>query len=77
MSESADTAPKIVTVLAEEFTAAAMEYHRREMGKKGYELSGQIRQHSFLKLDGPGQPAPLFDGKPLYAATFVLKDAAG
>lgn len=62
-----------ITVLAKEFTPAAMEYHRREMGKKGYSLAGPIVQHSFLLLEGPGEPKPLLDGGLYYAATFERK----
>lgn len=66
-----------ITVLAEEFTPAAMEYHRREMGRRGYALSGPIVAHRLLVIDGPGEPRELFDGRPMYAATFVRRDAAG
>lgn len=71
MSEQ-DTADRI-TVLAKEFTPAAMEYHRREMGKRGYNLAGPIVQHQFMLLEGPGEPAPLLDGEVYYAATFEKK----
>lgn len=60
-----------ITVLAREFTPAAMEYHRREMGQRGYKLATTIVQHRFMVLEGPGEPTPLFDGEPMYAATFV------
>ena len=62
-----------ITVLAKEFTPAAMEYHRREMGKRGYNLAGPIVQHSFMLLEGPGQPTPLLDGELYYSATFERK----
>ena len=66
-----DTKNERVTVLAKEFTPAAMEYHRREMGKQGYSLAGPIVPQRFMMLDGPGEPADLFDGDVYYAATFV------
>ncbi len=60
-----------VTVLAREFSPAAMEYHRREMGKQGFELSGPIVAHKFMMLEGPGKPTDLFDGEAYFAATFT------
>jgi len=66
-----DTLPDAITVLADEFTPAAMEYHRREMGKRGYQLAGPILPRVFFHLDGPGEPDKLFEGKAKYAATFV------
>jgi len=69
--------PERVTVYAREFTPAAMEYHRRDMGRRGYLLAGPIVQQNVFLLDGPGRPDPLFDGEPFYSATFVRKpDAA-
>ncbi|NBB82543.1 MAG: AMP nucleosidase [Alphaproteobacteria bacterium] len=65
--------PDAITVLADEFTPAAMEYHRRELGKRGYELAGPILPRTMYRLEGPAAPSPLFDGKPQYAATFVRK----
>ena len=62
-----------ITVLAKEFTPAAMEYHRREMGAKGYALAGPIVAHRFLLLEGPGEPRELFDGEPYFAATFIRR----
>lgn len=62
-----------ITVLAKEFTPAAMEYHRREMGKRGYNLAGPIVQQQFMLLEGPGEPTPLLDGELYYAATFEKK----
>lgn len=66
-----DTAADRITVLAREFTPAAMEYHRREMGKKGYQLHSAIKQQSFYVIEGPGEPTKLFDGEEMWAATFV------
>ena len=68
-----DTAADRITVLAREFTPAAMEYHRREMGKRGYELHSAIKQQSFHVIEGPGEPTALFDGEPMWAATFVRR----
>lgn len=65
--------PDRITVYAREFTPAAMEYHRRDMGRRGYTLSGPIVRQSVFLLDGPGQPGPLLGGEPHFAATFVRK----
>jgi len=62
-----------ITVLAKEFTPAAMEYHRREMGKKGYSLAGPIVARRFMMLEGLGEPKELFDGEPYFAVTFIRK----
>ena len=37
---SDDNMPDRITVLAKEFTPAAMEFHRRHMAEKGYRLEG-------------------------------------
>ncbi|MDP6342573.1 MAG: AMP nucleosidase [Alphaproteobacteria bacterium] len=71
MSDSNDDR---ITVLAKEFTPAAMEYHRRAMGKRGYSLAGPIVARKFLMLEGPGEPEELFGGELYYAATFVRRD---
>jgi len=68
--------PDRITVYAREFSPAAMEYHRRDMGRRGYLLAGPIVQQNVFLLEGPGRPDPLFDGEPLYAVTFVRKSDA-
>ncbi|MBL6761268.1 MAG: AMP nucleosidase [PS1 clade bacterium] len=66
--------PERITVLAEEFTPAAMEFHRRNMSARGYRMEGQITPRRYMMIDGPGEPQDLFDGKEYYAVTFVRKD---
>lgn len=66
--------PQRITVLAEEFTPAAMEFHRRNMSARGYRMEGQITPRRYMMIDGPGEPSDLFDGKEYYAVTFVRKD---
>ena len=66
--------PERITVLAEEFTPAAMEFHRRTMSARGYRMEGQITPRRYMTFDGPGEPTDLFDGKEYYAVTFVRKD---
>lgn len=65
--------PDTVSILAEGFTEAAMEFHRREMGAKGYSLGGPIKQHTFFITDGMGQPTPVLEGKQYFVATFTRK----
>ena len=65
--------PERITVLAKDFTPAAMEFHRRHMSEKGYRMEGQIVQRRFQMIEGMGEPTDLFDGAPFYAVTFVRK----
>jgi hypothetical protein len=75
MSEKAkDAEPERITVLAREFTPAAVEYHRRKMGARGYELEGRITKRKFFMIEGADAPKELFNGDPLYAVTFVRKE---
>jgi len=67
--------PERITVLAKEFTPAAMEFHRRNMSEKGYRMEGQIVQRRFQMIEGMGAPKDLFDGEAFYAVTFVRKSA--
>lgn len=66
--------PERITVLAEEFTPAAMEFHRRNMSARGYRMEGQITPRRYMMIDGPGEPTDLFGGKEYFAVTFVRKD---
>ena len=69
--------PERITVLAREFLPAAMEYHRRHMGEKGYELEGRITPRRFQLIDSAGASKDLLDGEVFYAATFVKKEKPG
>ena len=71
----ADTESDRITILAKEFTAAALEYHRGRMGEKGYMMEGPITARSFRKLEGMEPAQDLFDGEEFSAATFVKLDA--
>ena len=66
--------PERITVLAEEFTPAAMEFHRRNMSARGYRMEGQITPRRYMMIDAPGEPSDLFDGKEYSAVTFIRKD---
>lgn len=69
--------PERITILAREFTAAALEFHRGRMAEKGYRMEGSITPRAFKMIEGTEQPKDLFDGDPLFAVTFVKKDSAG
>lgn len=60
-----------ITVLAKDFTPAAMEFHRSHMATKGYRMEGSIVQRRFQMLEGMEEPKDLFDGELFYAVTFV------
>ena len=64
-----------ITILAREFTAAALEFHRGRMAEKGYRMEGSITPRYFRMVEGGNQPQDLFDGEPLFAVTFVKRGA--
>jgi hypothetical protein len=72
-SETDDGQDERVTVIAKEFTPAAMEYHRRRLGEQGYAIEGPIGRHRFVVVEDTGASVELFDGAPYYAATFIRK----
>ncbi|MEM6649458.1 MAG: AMP nucleosidase [Pseudomonadota bacterium] len=67
--------PTRITILAREFTAAALEFHRGRMAEKGYVMEGSITSRHFQMIEGVEGPKDLFDGEPLFAVTFRQKDA--
>ena len=67
--------PERITILAREFTAAALEFHRGRMAEKGYRMEGSITPRTFKMIEGAEQPKDLFDGEPIFAVTFVKKDS--
>ena len=44
--------PERITILAREFTAAALEFHRGKMAEKGYRMEGSITPRSFKMIEG-------------------------
>ena len=42
MTEEKDKKTERITVLAEDFTPAAMEFHRKNMSARGYRMEGTI-----------------------------------
>ena len=53
-----------ITIIAESFEAAALEFHRSKLSSKGYRMDGKITSQKFEYMDGP-ERKDLFDGKPL------------
>ncbi len=68
--------PERITVLARDFTPAAMEFHRRNMSARGYRMEGQITARRFMMIEGVEEPKPLFEGEEFFAVTFVRKESA-
>ncbi|MGV6801644.1 MAG: AMP nucleosidase [bacterium] len=67
--------PDRITILAREFTAAALEFHRGKMAERGYRMEGTITPRNFQMIEGHEAPKDLFDAEPLFAVTFVKRDA--
>ena len=59
-----------ITILADSFDSAAMEFHKRRMASKGYRLENRIAGHHFYMASLEGADS-LFDGEVKYAVTFV------
>ena len=67
--------PERITILAREFTAAALEFHRGRMAEKGYRMEGSITPRIFKMIEGMDPPKDMFDGEPLFAVTFVKRES--
>ncbi len=59
-----------ITIIAESFEAAALEFHRGKLASKGYRMDGKISFQKFEYMDGP-ERKDLFDGKSMYAVSFI------
>ena len=66
--------PERISILAREFSAAALEFHRGKMAQKGYVMEGSITPRNFQMIEGHEAPKELFDGEVLFAVTFRLKE---
>lgn len=66
--------PDRITIIAKEFTAAALEFHRGRLAEKGYELEGAITPRIFQMIEGVEAPKDLFDGEAFYAVTFRKRE---
>ncbi len=67
--------PERITILAREFSAAALEFHRGKMAQRGYRMEGSILPRQFQMLEDADGPKDIFDGEVFFAVTFVKKDA--
>ena len=63
-----------ITIIAESFEAAALEFHRRNLAQDGYRMAGPITMQRFEMLSG-AEREMLFDGRPMFAVTFVKESA--
>lgn len=59
-----------ITIIAESFEAAALEFHRRRLADKGYRMAGPITQSRFEIIDG-SERENLFEDKVMFAVTFT------
>ena len=59
-----------ITIIAECFEAAALEFHRRNLASEGYRMVGPISMQRFERMNGPKREV-LFDGNPMFAVTFA------
>tara|TARA_S200000501_G_scaffold373950_1_gene422365 strand:- start:23192 stop:23413 length:222 start_codon:yes stop_codon:yes gene_type:complete len=71
MTEENNKKIERITVLAEDFTPAAMEFHRKNMSARGYRMEGTIVPRKFQMISGAEEAQDLFDGKEYFAVTFV------
>ena len=60
-----------ITLLAKDFTPAAMEFHKKNMSSRGYRMEGTIVPRRFQIIEGVDDAKDLFDGEEYYAVTFV------
>ena len=56
-----------ITVLAKDFTPAAMEFHKKNMSAKGYRMEGTIVPRRFQIIEGVDDAKDLFEGEEYYA----------
>lgn len=61
-----------VTIIVPSPTHAAIEIHRQNMWDKGYRLESRIDSQTYFESDGQ-QINSLFEGKEMFAATFVKR----
>jgi hypothetical protein len=71
MNSESDKKVERITVLAKDFTPAAMEFHRKNMSARGYRMEGTIVPRKFQMIDGVEDAKDLFSGEEYFAVTFV------
>ena len=57
-----------ITIIAESFDAAVLEFHRRNLASEGYRLVRPIRMQRFERMNVPRREV-LCDGNPMFAVT--------
>ena len=57
-----------ITIIAESFEAAALEFHRRNLASEGCRGVGRVSMQRFERMNGPKREV-LFDGNPMFAVT--------
>ena len=63
-----------ITIIAESFEAAALEFHRRNLASDGYRMVGPISLQRFERMNGAEREV-LFNGTPMFAVTFARESA--
>lgn len=69
-----DEKPYRIMVVARNFSAAAMEYHRSKMAERGYRLENRIEPAVFQMIEDIERPQDLFNGEPMFVVSFVRTD---
>ena len=62
-----------ITIIAETFEAAALEFHRRKLASQGFRMAGPISTQRFELMRGAEREL-LFEGQPMFAVTFSKED---
>ena len=66
--------PHRITFLANNFSAAALEFHRGRMSERGYRMEGRIEPTVFHHIDDRGKTSEAFDGQPMFTVTFIKRE---
>lgn len=61
-----------LTIIVPSLSQAAFEIHRQNMWERGYRLENKIHAQKYFESDGSNIKG-LFEGKTMYAATFVKR----
>ena len=61
-----------VTIIVPSLSKAAFEVHRQNMWERGYRLENKINAQKYFESDG-FEIKNMFEGKTMYAATFVKR----
>lgn len=59
-----------ITIIAESFEAAGLEFHRCNLASEAYRMVGPISMQRFERMNGPKREM-LFDSNPMFAVTFA------